>query len=180
MEKEIWKDIPGYELKYQVSNLWNVRSYNFKKLWYMKTHKLQIDWWWYYRATLCHQWKQKKISIHRLVAESFIWEAWWLQVNHIDGDKSNNKVSNLEYCTCSENVLHSFNKLWRKWSSTWKFWSLHHNSMRVLQVDKSWNIVWEYWSQLEANRTTWISNSHIWDCIHWRSKTAWWYVWKRW
>lgn len=177
METEIWKDIPWYEWKYQASNLWNIQSINFRRRWYPMIHRLQKDWWWYLRATLCMNWKQKKLSAHRIIALTFIWESL-LQVNHKDWNKENNCIHNLEYCTWSENVLHSFDSLWRKWSSTWKFWSQHHNSIAVSQYTKKWKLVRKYGSQMEAMRITWISNAHIWDCIAWRAITAWWFYWR--
>lgn len=53
---------------------------------------------------------RKVFSVHRLILETFCPnpESANLQVNHIDGDKSNNSFSNLEWCTCKENVQHGY------------------------------------------------------------------------
>lgn len=50
---------------------------------------------------------EKRKSVHRLVAEAYFGKSD-LQVNHKDGNKENNCISNLEYCTISENIKHSF------------------------------------------------------------------------
>lgn len=54
--------------------------------------------------------KRHRYSVHRLMMENYYPRADMkdLQVNHIDGDKQNNSLSNLEWCTCSENVKHAF------------------------------------------------------------------------
>lgn len=53
--------------------------------------------------------KQIKRHIHRLVAEAFLKRAPHQEVNHIDGNKLNNSVSNLEWCTRAENMAHAWN-----------------------------------------------------------------------
>lgn len=66
----------------------------------------------YKRATLCFNGKAKKYSVHRLVAEAFIPNPNnYPIVNHIDGNPSNNHVSNLEWCTFSHNERHSYKAL---------------------------------------------------------------------
>lgn len=69
----------------------------------------------YLQLVLCKEGIYKTFRIHRLVAENFIPNPENKpQVNHIDGDKSNNHISNLEWATASENVLHSYRKLAHK------------------------------------------------------------------
>jgi YesN/AraC family two-component response regulator len=111
--KEIWKDIPGYENEYQVSNLGRVKSleryvnhnYGGLKLVYEKYMKLSKSNNGYYGLSL----KRKRKSIHRLVAITFIENKNNLPcINHIDGDKSNNCVSNLEWVNYSQNLKHAF------------------------------------------------------------------------
>lgn len=63
----------------------------------------------YLRVTLSINKKAKAFQVHRIVAELFIPNTNnQLQVNHIDGIKTNNNYSNLEWCTGSENILHAF------------------------------------------------------------------------
>ena len=66
----------------------------------------------YYRVTLCCDGGKKRFLLHRLVAILYIENAENKPcVNHIDGDKANNSVSNLEWCTFSENERHSYGEL---------------------------------------------------------------------
>lgn len=108
MNKEIWKDIDGYEGLYQVSNLGNVKSLtnrsNHKE---EKILKLNTNGK-YYLVNICKNTKKKTLLIHRLVAKAFIDNPNNLpQINHINGNKLDNRVENLEWCTCRENIIHS-------------------------------------------------------------------------
>lgn len=102
--QEIWKDIKGYEGHYKISNLG--RFYNL-----LTNYKSKgaIDNTGYRRVHL----NNKSCLLHRLVAEAFIPNPQnKSQVNHIDGNKLNNNVDNLEWCTPKENMVHaSKNKL---------------------------------------------------------------------
>ena len=113
---EEWKDIKGYEGFYQVSNIGRVRSLDryitrsdgvvqFKKG-IIKQPKENSDG--YYTITLNKNGKNKTIGIHRLVAQAFIPNPdELLEVNHIDYDRKNNNVNNLEWCTHQDNIKHS-------------------------------------------------------------------------
>ncbi len=69
----------------------------------------------YLRLNFYHKGKRKSQIVHRVIAKTFIDNPLNLpQVNHIDGDKTNNAVSNLEWCTCADNLKHSFECLGRK------------------------------------------------------------------
>ena len=100
--EEIWKDIKGYEGLYQVSNLGNV-----KRLYKYRKERILRQWIRneYYCVGLCKYNTERFFSIHRLVAEAFIPNPNNLPcVNHIDEDKTNNRVSNLEWCTYQYNT----------------------------------------------------------------------------
>lgn len=109
---EIWKDIVGYEGLYQVSNLGRVKSlpkYDRKGRFHSERIKAPANnGTGYLVVNLKHDGKQQMRTVHRLVAEVFLPnDNTSLEINHIDGDKSNNCVNNLEWCTRSENIRHA-------------------------------------------------------------------------
>lgn len=109
---EIWKPIEGYEGKYMISNLGRVKSLNYKRTGKEKILKSNIDNVGYVRISLSKPaQKRKTFWIHRLVAEAFLPNPDNLpQVNHIDENKENNSLENLEWCNNSYNVRYSQTK----------------------------------------------------------------------
>lgn len=107
--KEIWKDIKGYEGLYQISNLGRVKSLGNEYRKKEKYLKLQYSRDGYQRLGLRKSGVAKCEYIHRLVAIAFIPNPLNKpQVNHIDGNKQNNKVNNLEWVTPFENTHHAY------------------------------------------------------------------------
>ena len=101
---EIWKDIAGYEGDYQVSNLGRVKSlYKGERILKPKRHTGG-----YLQTALYRNSKADYRFIHRLVAEAFISNPENKPtVNHLDGDKTNNRTDNLEWSTQHENNQHA-------------------------------------------------------------------------
>lgn len=99
---EIWKDIEGYEGLYQISSLGRVKSlYNSKEI----IRKTRINKFGYPYLNLSKNGKKKTFTVHRLVALAFLPNPDNLsQVNHIDEDKTNNRVENLEWCSAKYNA----------------------------------------------------------------------------
>ena len=107
MAKEIWKKIKGYGGKYEISSLGRIKS-----LWWGKerilvlnknTTKIYLD------LQLCFNGEQKQFTVHRLVAMSFLPKQKGKNyVNHKNGDKKDNRVENLEWCTNGENQKHAY------------------------------------------------------------------------
>ena len=113
--KEIWKDIVGYEGLYKVSNLGRVKSlsrnfWNGVNWWKSKEKILKNNILSNYCIVYLYKNKKRKTKqVHRLVAQAFISNFNNKpEVNHIDGDKENNIVDNLEWCTHKENIQHAF------------------------------------------------------------------------
>jgi hypothetical protein len=102
--EEIFKDIAGYEGHYMVSNLGNVISLKYNKV---RKMKLRLDQHGY--PTIC-LWKDGKSTfpkVHRLVYEAFVGPRGdSMTINHIDYDRANNNVNNLESVTYRENSSH--------------------------------------------------------------------------
>lgn len=98
---EIWKDIDGTDGKYQVSTWGRIRSING----IIKPYKNSKG---YLKASLYVGGKSVKKRINRLVAIAFIPNPYNLpEVNHIDGNKENNSITNLEWVDGKTNRLHS-------------------------------------------------------------------------
>lgn len=116
--KEVWKDVIGYEGLYEVSSLGRVRSLdklvngnNSKVLRKGIILKPQEKKYGYLAVNLYKYRKMKSLTVHRLVAKAFIENLDNKpEVNHIDGNKKNNSIYNLEWVTSSENQKHAFEK----------------------------------------------------------------------
>ena len=110
-QEEVWKDIPQYENYYQVSNLGRIKSldrlYNGRNL-KGKILKLSPNKFGYLRFTAKKDDITKTLHVHRVVLSTFNPIDEEKQVNHIDGNKLNNKEENLEWCTDSENKIHAY------------------------------------------------------------------------
>jgi hypothetical protein len=113
--QEIWKDIVGYEGLYQVSNFGRVYSIE-KDMFFSCGAKCKNNN--YVHVILYKDGMPKQHCVHRLVAQAFIPNPDNLPiVHHIDTNKKNNCVNNLQWCTQKENVTHciesgKFGKSW--------------------------------------------------------------------
>lgn len=106
MEEEVWRPIKGFEGLYEISSYGRVKSFKGK---HPKILHPDISRKGYLRIDLRKNNEKHRKSIHRLVAMTFIEnkEVEKNQVNHIDGNKQNNNVDNLEWCTNRENWDHA-------------------------------------------------------------------------
>ena len=165
--EEIWKDIEGYENLYQVSNMGRVKSMgngnsNKSKEMIMKQTKNRKG---YHMIRLCKEGVGKGFSVHRLVAQAFIPNPNNLpQVNHIDEEKTNNIVDNLEWCTAEYNVKYG--------TRTDK------TSKQILQITSE-NKVVRFWKSIRnVENVLGFSNSNIQKCCVGKKNTAYGYKWQ--
>lgn len=163
MQKEVWKDIPEYEGLYQVSNLGNVMSLSrdklsrnrngfFKFTTKEKLLKLFIDDKGYYMVKLYNKSIKKTLKVHKLVAITFLNHkpnGYVLVIDHIDNNKTNNKLENLQIITQRENASKD-----RKGTSkyTGVSWNKIHNKWEsYITINKKRKFLGYYVNELEAS-----------------------------
>ena len=155
--EEVWKDIEGYEGRYEVSSLGRIRSYAQDRVnGKIKTGNLTKKG---YLTILLYDGRGGKRwrPVHRLVAEAFIENPLGLpQVNHKDEDKTNNRVDNLEWCTNEYNARYGTHiERISKANMCCKT-----TSRKVYSVDDNGNV--ERFNSIgEAERMTGCSHSNI-------------------
>ena len=177
---EEWKDISGYEGLYKVSNLgriWSnekVVTVDYRNNWRAhidyftytmpgKFMKLYINSNGYVTVGLTKDKKQKGYMVHRLVAEAFLpkIDPDKTQINHIDENKQNNCVSNLEWCTAKENVNYGTCIIRRSFKQRFT----NKNRRPIISIDEQGNET-EYLSTQDASRKIGAAQSNIWHAIN--------------
>lgn len=181
---EEWRDINGFEGFYQVSSYGRVRSIdryvtgkdgatrflrgNMMKLTEYKNPQRDQEQTHYLVVNLRKCGYNRVYMVHRLVAETFIPNPDNLPVpNHIDGNKSNNCVENLEWTTYGENNQHAIDNHLRS-----------PRGRKVCQYDLDENFIMEFKSVTEASRQTGIGRSTISNCLNGRAPENSNYIWK--
>lgn len=189
---EVWKDIKDYEGLYQINNKGEVKALE-KTIWngqgYLyfpeKIRKLNPDKDGYLNITLSNKGKVKTFKIHRLEAEAFIPNPNNLpEVNHKDGDKTNNNVDNLEWCTRKENQKHAFrigliNQNGERNHMYGKLGADNPNSIPIYQLNKNTgDIIREYDSLASAGRDLGVNTGKICLVCQGKRNSAYGYKWK--
>lgn len=176
MNNEIWKTIEGYP-NYMVSNLGRVKSCK-RTIMRNNGHPQTINekilkscndgGSGYLRVNLYKEGKEKKYYIHRLVAQAFLDNPNNLsQVNHIDEDKTNNCVENLEYCDVSYNINYGTRN--ERVSKT--------KSIPILQFTREMEFIKRWESATQVERELGIDQGNICMCCKGKIKTCGGYVW---
>lgn len=199
MEEE-WRDIEGYEGLYQVSNLGNVKSLNYRKMGFPKllAKKTSRDG----RLWVClyKDGNNKPMLIHRLVGMAFIENPNNLpQINHKDENPKNNHVDNLEWCDALYNMRYSFalhpdrkirkvknmpyptGKRWHEIHKNhpggWKNTSPLYNKA-IVQMTDDMEVIKEWSSIRNVCKETGWRHSSIKECCEGKRKTAYGFKWQ--
>lgn len=139
LSNEIWKDIAGYEGLYQISNLGRVKSLpkiKGRAMTETRVLKNQIGGTGYWAIVLSKNGKKKQHRIHRLIATAFIKNNDNKPfINHIDGNKLNCSIENLEWCTARENTMHALENGLRKYIETPKGENVENAKLKQADVD---------------------------------------------
>lgn len=181
--QEIWKDIIGYENLYQVSNLGNIRSLCFgarnkRKSNTIRMLKIGYTNVGYSKVELYKDGISKIKYVHRLVAETFIPNPDNKpEVNHINGDKTNNSIDNLEWVTSSENKRHALNTGLKKPVAGLR--GKNNPSSKPIDQYTTDGIFVKHWDSI-ADAASFLNIRHtcISLCLTGKIKTSHGYIWK--
>jgi len=182
---EVWKDIPNYEGLYQASNKGRIKSLSYRyhtgRRWFTKKGKILTfnnpSSNGYYMVCLSKNSVREYGTVHRFIGLAFLDLSEGKVVNHIDGNKLNNHLTNLEACTNSENILHAIRMGFHKRKhgpnknidivkeiKTWleegfkpgeieKVYSLTARSIRGIRAGHNWSEVNSYNVEAEPQRS---------------------------
>ena len=168
-EKEIWKNVKEFNGLYEVSSNGRMKSYKrYKEGKILKLSKYSNGYLFVKLSPMnTHRGEYKKAySVHRLVAETFIPNPNnYPCVNHKDGNKQNNNVDNLEWCTYSYNTKHAYKNNLKR--------TIHIN-----QYELNGDFIKQWSSIKEASNTLNISYVGIVQCCRHRSKSSGNYIWR--
>lgn len=165
-EKEIWKDIKGFEGLYQISNMGNVKSLSRIKRngrGYRTVPERILkpvdDSHGYLKVNLYKDGKRKTHKVHRLVAQAFCEnQMGYNEVNHIDEDKTNNCAKNLEYCSRSYNCNYGTRN--------------EKISKPILGIDRVTGLIVEFPSIMDAERKLGVAHGSIIKCCQGKLKSC--------
>ena len=169
---EEWRPVKNFEGLYEVSNLGNVRSLNWRNTGTTRNLKPRLNNKGYYDVLLSRRGHQYRSTVHRLVARAFIpCENESMTVNHKDENTKNNRVDNLEWCSLKQNITkyqdNNPDKVGRP-----------ENFTPVRQIDKNGKVIKIWKSAAEVHRILKYSIWSISQCCNGKRKTAYGYSWQ--
>lgn len=162
IQMEIWKDISGYEGLYQASTCGRIRSmdrttpskrWNSGRTWHGVVLKPKRDGQNVLRVGLWKEGSVKHFLLARLVAQTFLGDPpEGYTVNHIDGNRLNNSIENLEWLSLADNIKHGFRT------------GLYKKNQKAITLLKDGNSV-SFSSYSEADRYLGRKNGYVSNCI---------------
>lgn len=182
---EIWRDVVGYEGQYLISSLGRIKGIdriarrgNFSVRVPGLIKKVSINNRGYYSITLCKDARYRHFVIHKLVAQAFIPNPENKEyINHKDGNKLNNNINNLEWCTVSENNQHAYDIGLKVGAALGKFGADNPSSKPVLLIARDNKII-EFAGIHEAARATGLNASSICAALRGRAESCGGYKWE--
>lgn len=178
---EIWKDIKGYEGLYQVSNLGRVKSFP-RKGTHVKVEHILVpskNHKGYLSVNLRKEGKANFFSIHRLVAQTFISNPNNLaQVDHIDDNKENNNVDNLQWISNEDNMKKAWLTGARSKEKTYKRGKENTCARIVNQYDLNGQFIKKWYCIRDIQRELGFDNRNISACCRRKRPTAYGYIWR--
>lgn len=179
--EEIWKDIPGYESLYKVSNLGNVLSLNYARRGFAKQLTPKCNSAGRLWVELAKDGKRKPMLIHRLVGMAFIPNPNnYPQINHKDENPKNNHADNLEWCTQEYNIRYFYDRRTQEWfmnrSETPRY--RKRITMAVDQFTKDGVFIRRWNNSRQVMTELGLSDWSISECCRGNRKSAYGYVWR--
>jgi len=172
------KNIPKF-IWYKINKQSELKSFKRSKKWTFLSPSKNNEW--YIQIRLIQWDKRPSKLLHSLVMETFEWPCpEWMEINHKNWNKEDNRFINLEYVTHKQNMEHSIKELWNNHfqrnnpSKKWK----NHNSIRVSQYDLEWNFIKTRDSMRCIEKKLSIKHSLISRCCRLLQKKSHWFIWK--
>ena len=160
---------------YEVSNMGRIKSLKRRFVtteMILKYNKTKDG---YFQVGLSKDGKTKTQRVNRIVAKAFIANPNNLsQVNHIDGDKTNNHIDNLEWCDCKYNI----NEAWKLGLNKKRFGKDNKRSRKINQYDNNGNFIKSWDSIKQASIELKIHTQNIIACCQGKYNTSHGYIWK--